>query len=630
MYRFFFPAFFLLFALNMSAQTMTQRGVAYRYNGKYQRTPLGNVAISYDSYRRSTLSGEQDGLFTLMLPGLRMGERIGPVTVKKREMMVFNQHAVDEWSIRKDPLVLILCNADEFERQKESLINIGRREAKKKYDRQKAEFEAQLNANKMQQAEYEAALDKAYEDLKRYQKSIGEYADLFARIDESEVDSLAQKALELFHNGEIDAAIQLFEQGSYMNKLKQARKAAQQGRQAISTIQETVNQAEKNAYEYLQSLKAQIEAYKMQGEWSKAGTLLHQLTAELETYEAFWDYAEFCYKQNDFKQAQPYYEHALQLVEAMTDKQSMEYLFRKSKVVNRLANLCQMNIQLAESEKWYLQAKEIREQMAQLQPEVYEGDLAQTIDNMGTLYRDMKDLKKSTGMHLKALEMRERLYASQPEKYGQDLLWTLGNLGNNYLFENNLEKCKDCYSRAIVIGKYLQTKGTANIGSDLAALIMQQGVLYDRMQQADSCIACYQKALAIFQKEADKNPYNVAPLLSRQFELIGVYYSDLKNYEEAVKYYRQGIELIRSLVNTNPLAYEETLSKNLDNQTIALLSNDQLDEAFASAEESVALHSRMEMRHPGRYTKQKERSEKILSLVKQFIDAKQGQTDKKE
>jgi hypothetical protein len=38
----------------------------------------------------------------------------------------------------------------------------------------------------------------------------------------------------------------------------------------------------------------------------------------------------------------------------------------------------------------------------------------------------------------------------------------------------------------------------------------------------------------------------------------------------------------------------------------------------------------MEMRHPGRYTKQKERSEKILSLVKQFIDAKQGQTDKKE
>ena len=160
----------MLLLQTMSAQTVTQQGVAYRYNGKQQRTPLGNVTISYDANKRSVLSDEPQGTFALLLEGRRMGDRIGLVTVKKREMMAFNQHAVDEWSVRKEPLVLILCNADEFERLKENLISIGRREAKKKYDRQKAELERQVAEGKLQMAEKDAALDKAYDELERFQK----------------------------------------------------------------------------------------------------------------------------------------------------------------------------------------------------------------------------------------------------------------------------------------------------------------------------------------------------------------------------------------------------------------------------------------------------------------------------
>ena len=98
----------LILTVPMLAQTVTQRGVAYQYNGKKQRTPLGNVTISYDANKRTTISGEQDGTFALTLVGRRMGDRIGLVTVRKREMMVFNQHAVDEWSVRREPLMLIL------------------------------------------------------------------------------------------------------------------------------------------------------------------------------------------------------------------------------------------------------------------------------------------------------------------------------------------------------------------------------------------------------------------------------------------------------------------------------------------------------------------------------------------
>lgn len=606
----------------LSAQTITQKGVTYSYNGKQKRTPLGNVTISYDKNQRTTLSNEKDGTFALTLAGLKMGDRIGGVTVRKREMMVFNQQAVDEWSVRKEPLTLILCSVDEFERQKNNLITIGRREAKKIYDRQKADLEALLNASKIRQQEYEAALDKAYGELERFQKNVGDYAELFARIDESEVDSLAQQALELFHKGEIDAAIRLFEQGNYVDKLKQVRKTLQQELQAINTLQEAVRTAENQSNEYLQSLKAQVEAYKLQGNWAKAGDLLHQIAIELNTSEALWDYAEFCYKQNDFNQALPFFKQALQQLEMTTDKQSVYYVSHKSNIVNRIANVCQRNMQLAESEQWYIQALELRNQLNALQPNAYEGELAQTVDNMGTLYRDMKNVEKADEMHLKALAIRDRLYVSQPMRYGQELLWTLGNLGNNSLLDGNLQKCKQYYTRAIAIGKEIRADEADRIGSDLAALIMQLGVLYDEMQQRDSCIACYQEALSIFRQLAAKNVNNVAPLMAHQLQLLSFYYGEQKNYKQSIIYLDEGIGLMRNLADSNPLAYEEKLAGLLDNLSIALISDEQFDRALTTAEESVAVHVRMEKRNPERYAKQKARSEEIRSIVKTFMETK--------
>lgn len=613
-----------LFIMSMvTAQTITQNGVAYRYNGKQKRTPLGNVTISYDMSHRTTLSNEKDGTFALTLTGRKMGDRIGAINIRKREMMVFNQQAVDEWSVRKEPLTLILCNTDEFEQQKENLIAIGRREAKKNYDRQKADLEARLNASEMKEQEYEAALDKAYSELVRFQKNVGEYADLFARIDESEIDSLAQQALELFNQGKIEEAIRLFEQGNYIDRLKQARKTLQKGQQAISRLQEAVDLAESQANEYLLSLKAQVDAYKLQGDWAKAGDLLHQLAMELNTYEALWDYAEFCYKQNDFNKALPFYQQALQQLETTTDKQSTYYISHKSNIVNRIANVYQQNTQLEESEGWYMQALELRTQLNVLQPNTYESELARTIDNMGTLYHDMKNMEKADEMHLKALAIRERLYASQPMRHGQELLWTLGNLGNNSLLVGNLQQCKEYYTRAIAIGKELRASEAANIGSDLAALIMQQGVLYDNLQQPDSCIACYQEALAIFRQEAEKNINKVAPWMAHQLELLSLYYKKQKDYKQAIVYQDEGIDLMRHLASNNPQAYEEMLGRFLDSQSLNLIDDEQLDKALATAEESLAIHTRMEARNPARYAKQKARSEEILSIVKTYIELKQ-------
>ena len=205
--------FFLFYILNIAmmgfAQTQTQKGISYRYNGKNPRTPLSKVTVECVTANTTVIS-DSTGSFTLTFNKLKMGDRIGLVTVKKREMMVFNQHAVDEWSIRKEPLCLILCDADEFDRQKREYMELGRNDAKRKYDRQKAELEKQLEEGKIKQGDLENALNVAYERLKKLQEEIDKYADDLARIDMSKLDEKMQEILEMYQRGETDEAIERF------------------------------------------------------------------------------------------------------------------------------------------------------------------------------------------------------------------------------------------------------------------------------------------------------------------------------------------------------------------------------------------------------------------------------------
>jgi tetratricopeptide (TPR) repeat protein len=148
---------------------------------------------------------------------------------------VFNKDAVREWSVRKEPLTLILCDADEFEKRKRELIGIGEREAKKRYDRRLEEIERKY---KEESKEYYEKIAEIENELAEAKKRMKEYADVFARIDESEIDTLAQQAVDLFYAGEVDRAIELFEQGRYMEKIIEKRKRIKEREEVIAQLKE--------------------------------------------------------------------------------------------------------------------------------------------------------------------------------------------------------------------------------------------------------------------------------------------------------------------------------------------------------------------------------------------------------
>ena len=89
--------------------------------------------------------------------------------------------------------------------------------------RQRAAKLNKINENQsIKIEEYYDKLDSLEKEYQNALKHMDEYADLFARIDESEVDTLAQRGIELFNKGELEESLRLFEKGNYMSKLKEA------------------------------------------------------------------------------------------------------------------------------------------------------------------------------------------------------------------------------------------------------------------------------------------------------------------------------------------------------------------------------------------------------------------------
>ena len=63
-----------------------QLGVAYRYNGKKQRSAIGGVYVKVATSPNGVVSEEPNGRFMLKLQGLGMGDPMGLATVAKKGM----------------------------------------------------------------------------------------------------------------------------------------------------------------------------------------------------------------------------------------------------------------------------------------------------------------------------------------------------------------------------------------------------------------------------------------------------------------------------------------------------------------------------------------------------------------
>lgn len=588
----------LLIATMCFGQVLTQKGVSYRYNGKNPRTPLPSVIIECDAATNTVISDSITGEFSITFQKLKMGDRIGLVKVKKREMMVFNQHAVDEWSIRKEPLCLILCDANEFDRQKQELIAIGKREAQKKYDRQKADLEQLLEASQIDRARYEAELDTAWQELDRLHKHIDEYADLFARIDQSEIDTLAQQAMDLFNQGKVDEAVQLFEQGNYLEKLRQDNRTIQQADQLIEAADQAKANAEEKREMHIKSLKAQVEAYKMQNEWKKAKTLLKGLADEQNTFMEIVTYASFCHTQNDDGQAEIYYKKAFDVVHQYATNDLL-YDFFLAGLHYSLAQIYFSTKNYQECEQAELKALEIYKRHAD--QTLFQKMIANTLDGLGGVYYSTARLKESEDMHMEALKILRKLAKDNPKEYEPDLAFTLNNLGNIYNFDSSSRRpveAESMYLEALKIRRSLAKEDPQTYELYVARTLNDLAILYEDIQRFSESEALYLEALEIYRLRVKINPEAYYPGLALTMNNLGIFYQKTQHFVESEAMYLEALEIRSHLAKDKPWAYESYLAQTLDDLANLYDGIQRLTESEAMHTEALKIWKRLANRNP--------------------------------
>ena len=569
-----------------NALAIDQLGIAYRYNGKKQRTPIGGVYVKVAASPNGVVSDKKNGQFVLKLDGLGMGDPLGMATVSKRGMVVLNKDEVATWSVQKKPLVLILCDANEFQKLKDRLVAIGRSQAKNKHKQELTKLEA-LNAKKQLTLEqYYAKRESIDKKMEHALAHMDEYADLFARIDESEIDAVSQKAFDLFKQGHIDEAIDLFKKNEQKTKSPSIREKAEEMLQLVDSAQTL---AQRDIDEYTKQAKAYAEALKYKGEWEEAGRVLKELANALGTYEAMMGYADFARRQNQYAEAETYYKLCKDKIAPLVKTNPELYEPQLAKVYINLGVVYYCTKRFNESEQMHKAALQIRKRLADANPQAHEPDLAVCYKHLGLLYFETQRYAESEQMHKAALQIRKRLADANPQTYESDLADNYNNLACLYRATQRYAESELLSKTAMAIYKRLADANPQACEPDLAKSYNNLANLYSDTQRYTESEKMYKDALDIFKRLADANPQAYEPDLAATYYNLANLYSKTQRYDESEQMHKATIAIYERLYEGAPQQYQSRLAKGYFDYGMAMLNNNKSNEAIEPVERSLKL-----------------------------------------
>ena len=573
---------FLITAFALNGQTL-QKGMAYRYNGKNQRIPLGNVYIKPAASANGVVSNA-NGAFTLTLNNLGMGAHIGNVRITKQGMIVFNQQAVDEWSVRKEPLRLILCDAVEFQRQKQNLIQIGERRAKERFDKKLRQLEAVNKSQKLELDVYYSKIDSLETEYQNALKQIDRYADVFVRIDESEVDTLAQKALELFSLGRLDEALSLFKQGEYMQKFADAKRTKEKAGQLRLMADSAERLARQDMATFKKSIKAEISCYKLYNDWEKAGELLKKLADASGETEDMLDYAEYCCNQHKYAEAETY---LLKCEKMLANAQNDDDILQLALIKNNLGTMYILTQRYGESEELLKAALDLYRRFRDSNPYIYVVYSSHTISQLGLLYATTMRYADSEALYKDAIDTFEDLAQIEPKAFKRYVADNKKYLGDLYMKHHLYSQAETVYTDALEIYKQLAEEDAETFELYVALAQNDLASCYRKLQKPEQSEALYKSALAICEGWTEKNEAAYLPHLANIEMNLGNLYQKTQRYKEAEEMLKASLQIRNRLAKEHPSAFTADLAKTLTNLGLLYTKTERYAEADTTFNETL-------------------------------------------
>ena len=584
-----------------NALAIDQLGIAYRYNGKKQRSAIGGVYVKVATSPNGVVSNEPNGQFVLKLKGIGMGDPMGLATVTKKGMMVFNKEEVDRWSVQKKPLVLIVGDANEFQKQKDRLITIGRNQAEKRYKQKLAKLEAQNAKKQLSLDLYNAKLDSIEKEKSNALAHMDEYADLFARIDESEIDTIAQKAVDLFKQGYIDEAIALFKKNDPIAKIKKSVRIRKQAEEMHQLADSADALAQQDIDENMKNAKAYIAALKLKNDWEEAGRVLKELADALGTYDAMWDYAVFALQQNQFTEAETYYKLCKDKIAVLIKTNPEVYEPRLAAICYSLGVIYHKTQRFNESEQIYKAALVIHKRLADANPQAYEPNLALCYNNLAILYSDTQRFTESEQMLKAALGIRKRLADSNPLAYGPDLADSYNNLAVLYRGTQRFTESEKMHKAVLEMRKWLADANPQTYEPDLADSYNNLVLLFSDTQRFAESEKMFKDALEIRKRLAESNPQAYEPNLAHSYNNLAVLYRGTQRFAESEKMFKAALDIRKRLADANPQTYEPDLADSYNNLALLYSYTKRFTESEKMCKDALEIRKRLADANPQAY-----------------------------
>ncbi len=606
-----------------------QKGMVYLYNGGAPKTPLGNVTISCPAALNNNVLSQEDGSFSLIFNDLFVGDPIGPVEIKKREMMVFNQAAVDEWSIRNEPLLLIMCNKVEFERQKQRLIEIGRMEAEKRYNRRVEALEKEYSEGLLALQEKEDSLNRLWDEMTRLYENLDNYVEIFNRVDLSIADSVTRRAISCFKQGLVEDALLLFESQDNLNRLKQENQSLQKIQSVEKQLRQSKDITRENIQSTIRALHIEADAYVLLNEWGKAGLILKSIADELETEDAFEEYGTFLEERGLYDDAFEYYSKCVELYRSKINQGELIDSLKFAIAINDLARVSSFDIRsLKESENLFKEAIDIRNTLYSNNPGVYASYLVSSLTQYGKLLFKLERFSESKQLYLNAIELARtscsnthllnalRGFASLLMDVGEysesecvflealsiasrldfpiDAIDCLINLSLIYSRLRNYLEAANCQERAYALTrKESFTQYAESNPVDYAGILNNLAVTYGRNNQFDREYELLQEAIRVQREMAFKSPYVhgvhlVSFLINMASNRFGV-----EKYEDSMSLENEAIAFLRKYQDLNPLLINPLLAVVLHNSALTQLKIGSINVATERLKEAIVIQQRL-------------------------------------
>ena len=214
-----FSSLIIGLAAGLSWAQSVQNGLVMEYNGSQKKTALANVEIAVRNAQRTV--SDRNGRFRLDFRTLKPGDKIEVREIQKNGYVIFNQEALDEWRVAKgnEPFTIVLCKNNHFMDLKERYYAIASKSyAQRRVVEEKALADKMLNGE-LQRLQYEQQLRDLKNQYADQLENLETYIEHFARIDLSELDDHERKIIQRVQEGDIDGAIQAYDEMQIMQKM---------------------------------------------------------------------------------------------------------------------------------------------------------------------------------------------------------------------------------------------------------------------------------------------------------------------------------------------------------------------------------------------------------------------------